>query len=390
MKSLISRVVSRLRHAPDPANEEKLRAAVAEQRQRALQWRAKAGAQSRRIEELNGCIEEREARIRELRDELDRRRRSAPRPSVLRYPLHARRDRLPLLSHDREAARWREERLLAASPAYAAAVAAAAAPTPGLERTALEGLAWWVPTDSRMPQRMDRAARQGLPLRAILQTRELAIGGVMLDLGANIGRTSIPRVILGDVRAVYAAEPDPGNYACLVRNVVEHRLQGFVLPDQIAVGATRGEVHLRRSKYIGGHRVLQGPDAAAATGDVIPVAMWPVDAWIEHLGIEPGAVTFVKVDVQGSEVGVLRGAQSLLAQPQVVWLMEVDPSLLKSAGTSTNELLGLLQQHFTHFIDIGTTDPGDRVQTTATLGESLGYLGPDHGKTDLLLFKEVS
>jgi hypothetical protein len=118
--------------------------------------------------------------------------------------------------------------------------------------------------------------------------------------------------------------------------------------------------------------------------------MWPVDAWIERLGIEPGAVTFVKVDVQGSEVGVLRGAQSLLAQPQVVWLMEVDPSLLTSAGTSTSELLGLLQQHFTHFIDIGTSEPGDRVQTTAVLGESLGYLGPTHGKTDLLLFKEVS
>ena len=31
----------------------------------------------------------------------------------------------------------------------------------------------------------------------------------MLDLGANVGRMSVPRVVLGDAMVAYCAEPDP-------------------------------------------------------------------------------------------------------------------------------------------------------------------------------------
>lgn len=382
MRRFLQRAAKRLLRTPTTEDLDRLRVSRDEHRTRAQQWRARSEALSGRLAEL---VEQRDARIGELRRELGQRRRSTPKQSVLRYPLHARAGRLPLLSHDVAAAQAREERLLAASPAYRAAIEA---PEKRAERLALveaEGLRWWVPGDDRMPDRLPRATRQGLPLRAILQTRELAIGGLMIDLGANIGRTSIPRVILGDVRAVYGAEPDPDNYACLVQNVVEHGLRGLVLPDQVAIGAARGEVLLRRSKYIGGHRVLQ-PGVDPPAGDTVRVPCWTLDDWTAHLGIERQAVTFIKADVQGSEVAVLRGAAAMLAQRQIVWLMEVDPALLAEFGTSAAELLGLLQQHFTHFIDIGARTPGERVQRTSVLGEALGRLGTDEAKTDLLLF----
>jgi FkbM family methyltransferase len=62
----------------------------------------------------------------------------------------------------------------------------------------------------------------------------------MLDIGASIGRMSIPRVILGDLVHAYCAEPDPLNYAALVRNVAANGLCGLVLPDQAAIGAATG------------------------------------------------------------------------------------------------------------------------------------------------------
>jgi FkbM family methyltransferase len=232
-------------------------------------------------------------------------------------------------------------------------------------------------------QRIERGRSQGFPYRVILQTRELAIGGCMIDIGANIGRTSIPRVMLGDVRAVYAAEPEPSNYACLVRNVVEHKLRGFVLPDRVAIGAMRGEARLRRSRYPGGHHIVGGPAKVNAT---ITVPVWPLDEWVAHVKLDPDAVTFVKVDTQGSEVAVLTGAPGLLARRQASWQIEVDPALLRRASTNVKELLALLQHHFSHYIDIGTPDGGPRVRRTSGLAESLGYLGDRQTKTDLLLF----
>ena len=62
----------------------------------------------------------------------------------------------------------------------------------------LDGLSWSVPlTVPDNPALVERALRhQDFPYRVLTQTREVAVGGVMLDLGANIGRMSVPRVIL--------------------------------------------------------------------------------------------------------------------------------------------------------------------------------------------------
>ena len=110
------------------------------------------------------------------------------------------------------------------------------------------GLNWWMPVIRPQPSGPSAAwlAKQRFPYRALTQTRELAIGGVMLDIGANIGRMSISRVVMGDVVAAYCAEPDPLNYACLVGNIVDNDLNGLLLPDRLAIADRDGTVILRR------------------------------------------------------------------------------------------------------------------------------------------------
>lgn len=303
---------------------------------------------------------------------------------VAQLPMRARAPRL--LQDDRATASAREQRFMGTSVQYAAAVEAAQrADDAAAGRVTIEGLAWWVPRDERMPERLERAEGQGFPLRAILQTRQVALGGVMLDLGGNIGRTSVTRVLLGDVRVVYAAEPEPANYGCLVRNVVEHGLRGFVLPDNVAIGAVRGEVLLRRSRFIGGHRVLQ--PGQADPEETLTVPSWPVDEWLAHHGVDVDAVAFVKVDVQGQETNILRGAERLLSRPGVNWQIELDPKLLKAAGTSLAELCQLLARHFTHFIDLSKGASGP----IRSLVESIAYVGgDDQHKTDVLVYRAES
>ena len=120
--------------------------------------------------------------------------------------------------------------------------------------------------------------------------------------------------------------------------------------------------------------------------ETVTVQLWPVDEWMARLAVEPEAVSFVKVDTQGSEVGVLRGAAALLARRHVAWQMEVDPALLKHAGVTVLELVALLSTHFTHFIDLGTTTAGPRTRPTSELGDTLAYVGVEQSKTDLVVY----
>lgn len=279
----------------------------------------------------------------------------------------------------------RHAAMLTVSTCYRAAIAGGPAALDGkAESMTIAGLTWWVPTDVRQSDRIERAQEQGLPLKAILQTREVAVGAVMLDIGANIGRTAIPRVILGDVQLVYAAEPDPLNYSCLVQNVVGNGLRGFVLPDQVAIGATDGTEQLRRSRFIGGHRILRSGAAPAA--DVIDVPCWTLDTWVTRLGVSLDAVSFVKIDAQGSECDVLLGARSLLNCRHIAWQLEIDPALLLAAGRDPHELFDLLEGHFTHFIDLNKAARGPRVRRVGELSEALGYLQQAAGKTDVVVY----
>lgn len=287
-------------------------------------------------------------------------------------------------------ARERERRFLAASPAYARAQAGGASPVdgPAVAQTAVQGLSWSVPVMREGDERPDSPwmRKQKFPYRAIVLTRELSLGGVMLDLGANTGRMSIPRAILGDASAVYCAEPDPVNYACLVRNVVDNGLRGLVMPDHLAVGSSEGEATLQRSRFAGGHRLVDEP-AHAAASEVVTVPMRTLDAWLAALGVDPDLVTFVKMDVQGWEAHVFAGAAGLLARRHVAWQVEVSPLLLGRAGTALPVFYETLRRHFNRFTDLNKAHPSPRGRSTSELEDVLSYLtDASREETDLLLF----
>ena len=366
-----------------PAREE-LRRQIASLKADVVVLRDRLVRREARITALKAAIETMREQIHGLDRRLNQRRRSALSPDLLRVLLETRARHPGIDAYPAAAAAQRERRFMEGSEAYRRLLGDAAARAAGLERLTIDGLEWWVPLDQRLPQRAERAQDQGFPYRVLLQTREVAVGGVMLDLGGNIGRTSVTRALLGDVRAVYAAEPEPLNYAALLQNVIAHGMRGMVLPDQVAVGGERGEVRLLRSRFMGGHRVLaDGVEERGA--QVVSVPCWPVDAWLGRVGCDPRAVTFVKVDVQGSELGILRGAAGLLALRQASWQIEVDPSLLDKAGHTVTELFTAFEAHFTHFVDMNPDRPGDRVNPIRELRPRLAYVGAEQDKTDLLL-----
>ena len=312
-----------------------------------------------------------------LRGRLHRHERQVLRPDVLADLMP------PRARHRRETApdelALRREAAHASVSAPYAAARIAAAPA-GADHVEICGATWWVPADNRTRgQLADRVLhRRHLPLQDILRTREAVSNGTMIDIGANIGLTSVTRAILGDASLVYAAEPAPDNFGCLVRTVIDNGLRGIVLPDRVAISDRDGTATLRISGSIGGHALRDGIDG-------IDVPTLRLDTWVRRLGIDAGAVCYVKVDTQGYESHVLDGAPDLLAHSGVVWELEFAPSLLPKVGREPAAVLAQMQAAFTHFIDLNASAPGARRRPVAELPEAVAYLG--RGFTNLLLYR---
>jgi FkbM family methyltransferase len=358
------------RYADPWAQLQRARAAVQTWKQRA----AEAEKRGRRVrQKLVAAVRD----FRVVRQELLTARRESPSvalaASVFAHRVHTIRPRTDSAAADR-----RERRLLDVSPAYQSNTTTPAAIESVATHSVVDGLSWWVP---------GRTAASRIPYRVMLQTREVALGGIMLDIGANIGRTAIPRAVMGDAVAAYCAEPDPVTFACLARNVIDNALRGVVLPDQIAISDRNGVATLLRSGASGNFRLLE--HGSAARGDVVEVPCSTLDAWVDRLQIDLGAVTFVKVDVEGGERRVLLGAPRTLERRHIAWQLEIKPSGLRAAGDEPESLYADLPRWFTHFIDLNRRAPGRRVRPVAELAAALAYLEPA-GKTDVLLFSAAA
>ncbi len=358
------------------------RARLAEATAAAAQWRS-------RYVTLRTRAKERDARARDRQDSLEaevrRGVRRTPSVAALRQALQA---RIPLARRRAAdaAARDRHARFAARSAEYQRALTASSPLHAEARELTIDGLTWWIPAPpTRSAAAIERTLlKQKIPYRSISQARDLAVGGVMLDVGANIGRMAIPRVVLGDFEAVYCAEPDELNYRCLAANVAENRLDGLVLPDRLAISDRVGSVSLHRGKMPGSHRVVH--DAGEDRTTAVP--SMTLDAWVSHHEVDLSAVTFVKLDTQGSEVHVFAGAARLLEQPQIAWQVEVAPWLLRLAESDPTTLYRILQEHFTHFIDLNADAEGPRLRPIGDLVSALAYLErEEEAHTDVLVYR---
>jgi FkbM family methyltransferase len=357
MAGLVDRLRSRL-HAAAAARLE------------AARWRAEYKA-------LRGEYRERGERERESRERLkaqsEQRARRIPSTETLQHMLRSR-----TALAQRRAARLNGR--------------ASAAPDVDLagcaRRIMLDGLTWWVPVlPSQSPASVERMmAKQRLPYLAIGQTREVSVGGIMLDVGANVGRMAIPRAILGDATRVFCAEADELNYRCLAANIHDNGLAGLIVAEHVAISDREGYLPLERRKMSGSHRIVY--DEAVAQVEEVPCTT--LDRFVERHGIDLAEVTFVKVDTQGSEAHVLAGASRVLEQPHIAWQIEIAPSHLRRAGSEPAALYRLLMQRFSHFFDMNPDAEGPRLRPMADLPSALAYVEREQeAQTDVVVYRAV-
>lgn len=130
-------------------------------------------------------------------------------------------------------------------------------------------------------------------------------GDVFVDVGANIGYFSVfAALAVGPDGKVHAVEPEPANLALLQKNL---ELNGLSNVEVHAVAASdrSGQATLYRDGFnSGGHSLLQKPQVQNTTS----VSVTTLDALLDT----KGSPRLIKIDVQGSEVDVLKGMSELL------------------------------------------------------------------------------
>ena len=161
--------------------------------------------------------------------------------------------------------------------------------------------------------------------------------GMALDVGANFGCWTLP--LAKHATVVHAFEPQPRVCDLLLRTVTANRpLPVYV--HNVAVGAERGfiqvpNVSLEGTTNFGGVGVgLPHPEQPDAP--MVEVAVVTVDGLVPVLAGE--TVSFIKADVEGFEVNVLRGAEKTIRRDRPILFVECD-----HPRTSTQELWDLME-----------------------------------------------
>lgn len=158
------------------------------------------------------------------------------------------------------------------------------------------------------------------------------------DIGANIGLfTVIASKIVGPSGEVYAFEPDPENYGLLVRNVALNGCEN-VKCLQVAVAETAGTVGLYQDLLNLGNHSLCRRNVAKSGPAAVTVCSCSLDSIITEIDHQ-ARVDLVKIDVQGAEGKVVRGALRVLSRPGCRILMEFWPGGLENFGTRPRDLL---------------------------------------------------
>ena len=164
----------------------------------------------------------------------------------------------------------------------------------------------------------------------------LTPGSVCFDIGANIGITTV--WMARHTGKVYAYEPEPSNQARFRDHMRLNRVDNAVL-EPCAVSDHEGEAifHLTRSY---GHHSLGEVRTSPITGH-ITVPLIKIDAYCEKEKIDH--IRFMKIDVEGFELEVLRGAEQMLRRQRIdLVVFEVSPDILSALSRKAAGLYDFL------------------------------------------------
>jgi FkbM family methyltransferase len=179
------------------------------------------------------------------------------------------------------------------------------------------------------------------PYETQLVSSKIKQGGVVLDIGANIGYyTLIFAKLVGQNGKVFAFEPEPANFRVLEKNV---SVNGYsnVIPEQKAVSNRNEKKKLYLNKQNAGmHTIYKSKNANLGSVEIETVSL---DNYFSNYR---GKIDFIKMDIEGSEYTALEGMQTILKrQNNIKLLVAFDSSSIREYGYKPKQYIDLLMSN---------------------------------------------
>lgn len=190
---------------------------------------------------------------------------------------------------------------------------------------------------------MPRGVRLALDIAAVYPGYR---PGLVFDVGANVGHTARGFVDDWPGSRVECFEPVASTYATLRRNVAD--LAG-VTCHKLAMGSVQATVHMQVAESssvhgnVGSLSLLSsiGTAAARPSDHTEEVRVHTVGDFCDAAGID--SIGLLKVDTEGHDLEVLKGAGALLDQQKIDWVQV-------EAGMSPSNELHVPFDRFTQFM----------------------------------------
>lgn len=176
------------------------------------------------------------------------------------------------------------------------------------------------------------------PGTRIVLERLLRPGDTYVDVGANVGiHVLAAAAAVGAGGRVVAIEPFPRTYDLLCQTVWLGGFRSRVETHRCAAADESGQSELFLGPSSGEHSLISHVEGSES----VTVPLRPLDDIVGDR-----SVSVVKIDAEGGELRVLRGAARLLAaNPGLAVVVEFGPSHLAVAGETTGGWLGAFEAH---------------------------------------------
>ncbi|WP_447603648.1 FkbM family methyltransferase [Nitrospira sp. Nam80] len=166
-------------------------------------------------------------------------------------------------------------------------------------------------------------------------------GSVVVDVGANVGLFALGIIDMVPESFVHCFEPSPVPYHCLERTIRHNALGHRVRLNPVALSETQGTVDFfvhdqDKSAYDGIRDTgWMGPTLRTS------VTAMSLDGYLDSVGVT--RVDALKIDVEGGELLVLKGAVQTLRRHRPIVILEIAQVNLDAYGLLVDDIYEFFQ-----------------------------------------------
>ena len=150
--------------------------------------------------------------------------------------------------------------------------------------------------------------------------KDKSTNAVVLDVGANFGYLSLVwACTIASEGMVYSFEPHPHMFESFQKSILSNKFQDRMIPQNVAVGNSEGEVEIHLSHTTSN---TLSEELLGTVEDKVKVPLITLDEFSN--GEDLTHCDLIKIDVDGIELDILKGAKQLLLKYAPIVIVETN------------------------------------------------------------------